>query len=89
MTTRLTSRDLRTMSPTVLRRTIGQLRKSARPDSRSRARELRKEIKGYELRYHMTTKRMLNKVCSGELAEKGDIEKWLVKHNLLQMHAQA
>jgi hypothetical protein len=89
MTTRLTSRNLRAMSPAVLKRTVGQLRNSARTDTKSRVTELRAEVKGFELKYKMTTKTMLNKVCSGQLAEKGDIEKWLIKHSLLQLHVKA
>jgi hypothetical protein len=89
MTTKLTSHQMRSMTPAVLKRTVGVLQKSARVDSKSRAKELRAEIKGFETKYRMTTGRMMRKVCSGELAERGDIERWVIKYNLLGMHAEA
>lgn len=76
------------MSPAVLRRSVDRL-SHTHVDSKKRAKELRAEVKAFECKYRMTTKRMLSKVRSGELAERGDIEIWLTKYNLLQLHAGA
>ena len=78
------------MDPAALKRAVRKLvshKSCIKPQARIK--ELRAEIKTFEQKYEMTTKQMLNKVCSGKLAEKGDIETWLNKYNLLSVHAES
>ena len=85
----LTSSEMRSMNAAALRRAANSILARPRINTAERVQELRGEVKAFEKKYKMKTSRMLEAVCSGAIVEKGEIEDWVVKYNLLKVHEQA
>jgi hypothetical protein len=83
----LKSSDIRQLSNAEKKKAFIRYLESARPvNSTKRIKELRLEIRKFEHQCFMSTYEMLERICSGELPDKGKYATWRKKYMILRAH---
>jgi hypothetical protein len=83
----LKSSDLCGLSKAEKKKAFMRCLDAAQPvSSEKRMKELSKEIAGFEKHFNMSTNKMFDLVCLGELADRGDIADWRKAYMMLRTH---